>query len=225
MSTLKGSAWTGKLYFDENTDEPAAEAGHELNAEQLVQRLNELAVDEKILKVEMWKEPLFHAMPNVSFYPMFHAIFLVQTEEWWWSIEKNSKRLIMQRSRVMADNAERAKNEVLYRRLRQRRCENNGYIEQLKEMTLPSADASLSDFFMVLQDNDELAREYNLFKDNCQYFANRLYEYFENEEYQGKFRDLIEKLRKKVARDLRNFANELRDHNQKDEDGDGDDEA
>ena len=84
----EGSKWTGKLYFDRDCDNPNS-AMSELTESLLVQILNELVSDEKILQVQMWKHPLNPY--QLSDLIVYHCFLVLETNEWWWSIEKNTE--------------------------------------------------------------------------------------------------------------------------------------
>ena len=183
----KGAAWTSKLYFDEDCEN--SKPGHFITAEELVRRLDQLVKNERILKVEMWKQPLSEL--QITKGVLYHAFIILETDEWWWSIEKNSEGLTMQRSkyRESVNNFYRGK----------KRTTGIRGINNMKKMGLPNAGVSLADFFNVLQSKHELAKEYSLFADNCQDFAQRLYQYFEEEESKGRFRGIIESVRRRLG--------------------------
>ena len=186
-----GSKWTSKLYFDRDCDNPNC-AMSELTESALVQILNELVSDEKILQVQMWKHPLNPY--QLSDLIVYHCFLVLETNEWWWSIEKNTEELTMQR----------CKNHEKVIKHYRRRPRTAGWkwltdIRKMKSTKLPDADSKLSSFFDTLYKNNELRITYHRYNDNCKDFAQRLYNYFEKEQQEGRMRKLGEFLARKIG--------------------------
>lgn len=95
-----------------------------------------------------------------------HQFVVLQTDNWWYSIEKNSHFIQMQRSNHI-------ENVQCYIRKDRRRTPIKGIsfdsCQQLKTM---------SDLIHFLLENQELSRIYDLVLSNCQAFAKRIFDKF-----------------------------------------------
>lgn len=95
-----------------------------------------------------------------------HQFVVLQTDNWWYSIEKNSHFIQMQRSNHI-------ENVQCYIRKHRRRTPikriSSDSCQQLKTM---------SDLIHFLLENQELSRIYDLVLSNCQAFAKRIFDKF-----------------------------------------------
>ena len=95
-----------------------------------------------------------------------HQFVVLQTDNWWYSIEKNSHFIQMQRSNHI-------ENVQCYIRKDRRRTPIKGIsfdsCQQLKTM---------SDLIHFLLENQELGKIYDLVFSNCQAFAKRIFDKF-----------------------------------------------
>ena len=183
-STITGAQWTSRLFFDQNCDERCSSGGFELTEEEFVSTLNRIISDEKILGVAMWKQPLSDY--QLIDFLLYHSFIVLETNEWWWSIEKNTEGLTMQRCKD-------PEKVIKYYR---RRPRNAGWkwltdIREMKSTQLLDADSKLSSFYDTLYKNNELRITYHWHNDNCKHFAQRLYNYFEKEQQEGRMRKIM----------------------------------
>ena len=134
----------------------------------MVQKLSILASNEIIEEVQLWKNPLTdYQLTALKFY---HCFLVIRTNNYWWSIEKNSEGITLQRSERL--------NKVTDWYQDERRKVGRTGIKKMQSMKLPNAQVQLSEFFKNLRINNELKKEYNCFSSNCQHFAERWYKFF-----------------------------------------------
>ena len=181
--TITGAQWTSRLFFDQNCDERSSSGRFELTEEEFVSTLNRIISDEKILVVEMWKQPLSDY--QLTDFLLYHSFIVLHTNEWWWSIEKNAEGLTMQRSKKSSERV-----VEFYRRYPRKKGFTG--IRKMKAMILPDADCKLSNFYVILYENHELRKTYHWYDDNCQDFAHRIYNGFEKKQEEGR----MEKIRR-----------------------------
>ena len=97
--TSGGSQWLGEIYFDPNADTKEGSAPRVKKGE-IISKLKKLLEDEnitneKITNVWVYKTPLIsNSLSNVLLY---HSFVVYETKSWWWSIEKNSEGITIQR--------------------------------------------------------------------------------------------------------------------------------
>jgi len=108
----KGGHWTGKIYFDPDADVSAYEANSELSTDlkqpdvwpycisysglkkQLKRCIN---TSENIEKIWVYKKPLGEWQFTSNL--LYHAYVVLETNQFWWSLEKNAEGLTLQRSK------------------------------------------------------------------------------------------------------------------------------
>jgi len=156
-SASTGYNYTKKLYFDPEADR---EEGHSyiISDEELRQRLENLIdVEEVITRVYVYRCRLYWW--QLTDFVMYHAYVVFKTKKWWWSIEKNSGNVTIQRSK---------KKEAVVDRYR--RVSRNTPL-----FNRPEAKArgrgSVRDLIDILWRKDLLYKPYNVFDENCKHFA------------------------------------------------------
>ena len=153
-----GEKWKSTIYFDPRADSEE-EARYEITEDELRTRMGELVDDEKIINVSVYKVSLsYWQLTNFLF---FHAFVVIETDKWWWSIEKDFEGLTIQRSKILkyVKDCYRKKN-------RRSNC------------TLLEEDGSnfyLMDLVDWLYKSNQLHEKYHLYSNNCQDFAKALF--------------------------------------------------
>jgi hypothetical protein len=93
-----------------------------------------------------------------------HQFIVLETESWWWSIEKDSVCILIQRSTQSKDVEEKFKTEPRARP-----------ILDLKSAT---GRSGMNDVVNYVYNNDELSKTYNVASANCKHFATRIFDGF-----------------------------------------------
>lgn len=121
----------------------------------------ELSDDKPILKVFVYRVPLTDWQPFIG---LFNYMFIVfETDKWWWSIEKHTDGITIQRSRIQT--AVQGKYRQKSRR---------------KRITLIEDDEGQCSVFELIEwlyRKKELKRPYMLFTSNCKDFAKAIFDY------------------------------------------------
>ncbi len=105
----------------------------------------------------IWRHPLNYG-PSRALY-MYHAFVIIETEKFWWSAEKNTEGITLQRSQNMV------KVEEYY--LRQNR---RGPFTKVRDA--PSGRGiTIIDLIDFIYGKDLLKSPYNVLFDNCKSFA------------------------------------------------------
>ena len=95
-----GGDWTGEVYFDYNADE-TGDGYYYTDPELKTELAARIGKNEVIIGVSYFKHPLSAAQVTAG---LFHHAFVVfETEEWWWSIEKNEEGITIQRAKQLTN--------------------------------------------------------------------------------------------------------------------------
>ena len=87
MSAIIGKDWTNQLYFDPEADESQG-SHHWISHGELRAELKRLVDSrETILQVTIYRHPLNCAQLTDD--NLYHPFVVLETDGWWWSIEKN----------------------------------------------------------------------------------------------------------------------------------------
>uniref|UniRef100_A0A7M5XNX6 Uncharacterized protein n=1 Tax=Clytia hemisphaerica TaxID=252671 RepID=A0A7M5XNX6_9CNID len=167
--SIKGEEWSGELYFDPDaSDKSENRTGHYITHDSLRTKLKQLVGgDEKINYVYIYKTPLFKKQLTHAI--LYHAYVVMETDTHFWSLEKNSKELILQRSETLEhvrDYCQGKKRNLLV-------SQSEPILWKYKEKR-----TSLLQLFGYLWWKDDLNRAYNWLASNCQKFATRIFDYF-----------------------------------------------
>lgn len=96
-SNEKGGDWTHQVYFDPEADQLSGSSYH-IEDDKLLEKLGTLVdSEEEILKIYAYKQPILFF--QLTKFTMYHMFIVFETRQWWWSIEKNSKGITIQRSK------------------------------------------------------------------------------------------------------------------------------
>lgn len=154
-----GGIWKYTLYFDPRADQPVEE-GYLITDEELrVKFIQLLDASEEILKVRIYTNPLYKW--QFTQFILYHAFIVFETQNWWWSIEKNAQGLTIQRSKTLNSIKQ------YYRRIE--RTSGIRSVELFKEAT---GKGTVSDLVHYLWRKDELNKSYLFIYRNCQDFVN-----------------------------------------------------
>lgn len=165
---IKGGAYTSKLYFDPRADLPKDE-GFLITQQELLEKLKTLIdVTEEIFRVRYYSNPLSSwQLTNALFY---HAFLVFKTENWYWSIEKNTQGLTIQRSKDMKTVVN------YYRRAKRTTGMTSNTDIQLVDEILQGQGGSMRGLLYSIWKKEFLLEKYHLLKSNCQIFADSLFE-------------------------------------------------
>jgi hypothetical protein len=156
----KGSNWTYKIYFSPEADKSSS-SRHEIEDEELIDKLQTLLdVNENVENIWAYKHALFSW--QISETLLYHMLILFETKDWWWSIEKNSEGITIQRSKY--------KDDVLNKYRGASR-------PALTEMKTDTGKRSMKELIEWLYQKDELNKRYNVLNSNCQHFAKAIFDY------------------------------------------------
>ena len=161
----KGSGeWRSRVYFDPESDKSSG-SHYFLSDAKLRTRLEELIeCDEEIQNIWVYSHPLYEWQLTAIL--MYHAFVVLETDKWWWSIEKNDEGITIQRSKYLEFVKER------YRRGKR--------VMPIKERQQDSGRMNMKDLINWLYEEDELNQGYmfNIQHFNCQGFAKRVFDHF-----------------------------------------------
>lgn len=163
----KGGDWKGKVYFDPNSDSKKGEDYH-IDDAKLEEKMKSIIDDSELIeKIWVYKNPL---SPWQLTQLVFHHRFVVlETSDWWWSIEKNTEGITIQRSK-----------HITYVRDNYRR---NKRLTPVAEMNSDKGRMKMKDLVEFLYKKDELNKTYNVLSENCQDFSKRIFDEFAKSKY------------------------------------------
>lgn len=166
-SSGKGGGWTSKIYFDPEADTTTGSA-YNIVDDELLERLGKLVdPEEEIIKIFAYKHPLFEY--QITTLTMYHLFIVFETRQWWWSIEKNSEGITIQRSKSLSDV--KSKN---------RQKSRGSHISLVKE---DKGRRSVEDLIRWLYNENELNKRYHYVSSNCKTFAKRVFDHVAKQEY------------------------------------------
>lgn len=159
--------WKSKIYFDPESDKDTGTV-YNITQEDLKEKLKSLIdTNEEIQQIFVYKCPLYSV--QLTMFMLYHAFTVLETNEWWWSIEKNTEGITIQRSKKLD-----------FVRNRYRRTIRNNPI---KEMKSDKGRMKMEELVNWFYSNAELNKKYRLLNENCQNFAKRIFDQFAKSEY------------------------------------------
>ena len=172
-----GEDWTYRVYFDPNADRSDGKE-YWIAHDELIAKISKLIdINQIISRVVTYKVPL--SKYQLTDFLLYHMFVVFKTfsrtedrsgyDDWWWSIEKNSEGITIQRSKYEA--------YVLYK---YRRCDRTGFLGSVSRMEFdetrfPRTIRDLLDHLIVKQ---WLHRPYNYMISNCKHFAKNIFDEF-----------------------------------------------
>jgi hypothetical protein len=165
-SGTKGEDWKSEIYFDPRSDSSSG-PDYRITDSQLRQRLRELIdVSEEIVKITVYKEDLWDW--QLTRLMAYHTFVVLETNEWWWSIEKNAQGITIQRSKDW---------EYVAKRYRRNTRKDTGLMNQ------DTGRYKMEDLVEWIYKEDELNKRYHFLESNCQGFAKRIFDHFAKSKY------------------------------------------
>jgi hypothetical protein len=143
----KGGTWQGILYlYDQDTGTYFSK--------------DDDSFEETIINTVMaMKRKLYEW--QITMLILNHQFIVLETNGWWWSIEKDSEGILIQRSKTYEGVVEKFKGESRIKPIVElKRC--NGKSRKMKEVV---------DYIY----DEELSKKYDGGSENCQHFAYRIF--------------------------------------------------
>ena len=157
----KGSNWKYEVYFDPEANESTGHS-YTITDDELRTQLTSLVdAGEAIREVTAYKVPLSEW--QLTQFLLYHMFIIFETEDWWWSIEKNDEGITIQRSKSIKAVKER------YRQ----RARNSG----IERMARDKGGKSVNSLIKWLWKEDELNNKYHIVNSNCQHFGTKVFNF------------------------------------------------
>ena len=154
-----GGDWRHQVYFDPEADESHG-VDYRINDDELREKLSGLVdAQEDILEVYVYKCPLSDW--QLTDLILHHMFVVFETACWWWSVEKNTEGLTIQRSK-----------HIDYVKRKYRRGDRNKPIEL---MNSDKGRYSIDELIRWMYRENELNNEYNVYTSNCKHFAKAVF--------------------------------------------------
>lgn len=156
MRLSSSRRWEGILKFDPEAD-GIADKIYIFNDDSLREKMSELIdASEMILNIWVYKCPIFNWQLTQLF--LNHQFVVLETANWWWSIEKTSEEIFIQRSKCIS--------QVRDYKTRERRN------TPLLRVSSDKGRKSMRDLIHFLYLNNEPNRT----KSDCKDFAKRVFD-------------------------------------------------
>ena len=95
---VKGGKWKYQVYFDMEANDKRGKH-YAIDDKDLMKDLKErIGINENIKYVRAYKSPL--ASIQLTDFLLYHMFIEFETDEWWWTIEKDGYELILRRSKI-----------------------------------------------------------------------------------------------------------------------------
>ncbi|KAI9552263.1 hypothetical protein GHT06_022625 [Daphnia sinensis] len=181
-----GSVFAGRLYFDRCVDE--LDAGDcWITDDQLRESLSHLTeTEEEIQNASVYSYPL--SSKQLTNGKLYHAFVVIQMLNWWWSIEKNTKHITIQRSQKLEG----------VRDMYQRKKRRNGLTQWMgiREIKTTQGDnITIIQLIDYIWRKDSLSGDYHVLAANSQKFADLLFKRIESFNEQVYFDDAADQPR------------------------------
>jgi len=155
-----GHAWKSEIYFDPEADSHFGQV-YRIGDGELISMMKKLIRGrEQITTVSAYQCKLFSVQLTQML--LNHQFVVFETDGWWWSVEKNSDGITIQRSKKLE-----------FVRDRYRRDLRPTPIIRMKQ---DNGRRTMADLVDYLWRKDELNKKYNLATDNCKHFAKRIFD-------------------------------------------------
>ena len=161
-SSSMGGGWTSQLWF--YTKDGVVRANHNSLRERVGEEAG-ITNSEKIKNIYIYKRPLSTSSEIVNPLSLVHHWFVViETNNWHCSIEKNSEKILLQRFK---------KKQFV-----EKYEKGNDRNTPVEIMVGEKGKGSMKDLINFIYDGNELEKPYIMSSDNCQSFAQRLFDEF-----------------------------------------------
>eukprot|EP01068_Selenidium_serpulae_P012616 Selendium_serpulae@DN5853_c4_g2_i1.p1 len=161
----KGGEWKGSVVtFHTRTGYGYSDCSTEtFMTHQVAKEIEDRQGNQKIEFVEVWDAPLYGWQLTMVF--MNHQYVIFSTYSWWWSMEKTTSGIIIQRGK---------EKKFLQRYQGQERRATTGLLGRNSMQSSAVGRGTFSE--LVTKAPQELGRSYCLFDDNCKDFAVRIFD-------------------------------------------------
>lgn len=156
-----GEDWTYEIYFDPDADKIKAGINSISSAELMTELIRVVGVNEDIKTVSLYKCPLIKWKWTIIFF--YHKFVIFETKDWFWSIEKDTKAIIIQRSKKISD-------------VKDKKIKQEKRLRNVVLMKSTRGQTSVHDLIKWLCDEHELYKKYKYRTANCQRFANAVFD-------------------------------------------------
>lgn len=157
--TTKGGSENGVLVF--NTGPKRRHFSHD-SLRQKMSRHRGIDHAEKLNEMTLYKVPLVEwQLTQVVFN---HQFVVIDSSSWWWSIERDSEKILLQRSKF----------PYVVRNY------NEGFLRKFPVVEIKRGDCegTMKNLIEFLHCKGELKTEYDLVNNNCKTFANNVFDTF-----------------------------------------------
>ncbi len=153
-----------KLYFDPEADQTHGKH-YWITVDELKGKFSQLTdIKENITKVTYYTHALNPLQVTQTI--LHHAFLLLETKKWWWSLEKNSEGVTIQRSKNHRYVVEHYRREERV----------TGLLLGVEEKkSSKTRNVSLEDLIDILLKDGFILQEYDALYFNCQHFAEEVY--------------------------------------------------
>lgn len=166
-----GGKWSSQVKFDPDSEKTTG-TRFTINDESLIEDMSQhdgIEANEMILNIRVYKVPLSDWQITQLFFN--HQFVVLETANWYWSIEKNDTEILIQRSRYFSWVQENEKQKL-----------------RNTPIVLVSYDkgrCSMKDLINFIYQKNELNTAYNWAVDNCKGFATRIFDEFAETKFHG----------------------------------------
>lgn len=157
-----GNNWEFQVYFDPESDKRRGRC-YNISDDSLISEMSEL-IDyrEKITDIWVYRCPL--SAWQLTQVLLNHQFVVLETNDWWWSIEKNTEEIVIQRSKDKSWVRDYLKQK-----------ERNTPVEILSS---DKGRESMESLIAFLYLKNEVNKTYDWINDNCKNFAKRIFDKF-----------------------------------------------
>lgn len=211
-SPKKGSEWSYQLVFYSRTEKPCRDdpelpqtitrywllngggkkklskledsVGYVFNiAHDALQIAMGLLIDgsENIEKIWVFKSKLDPEQDTLV--AMCHQFVVIETANWYWSIEKNDKEILIQRSKFCSYKYKDDKGLITAKYGVRDCCRRSQRLTPLRRMSSAFGRKTMRDLIKFIVENNELNKKYRWDFSNCKAFAKRVFDEFARMKY------------------------------------------
>lgn len=158
----------GTLYFDPASDRSIG-AGYTIRDRDLLGKFDRITGTEpdKILWIRVFATPLASVQSSLGL--MFHAYVVIETERYYYSLEKSDRNITLQRSH---DEYYVCDKQLRVSRKSTRSSDEPECVAEGK------GKGNIRDVLEFLYNEDLLCIRYKLLDDNCKHFAKKIFDKF-----------------------------------------------
>ncbi len=164
----KGEEWRNQVLFD--PEAAGSTYMYTIDDDSLIENMSGLIdANEMILQIWVYKKPLSEWQLTQML--LNHQFVVLETANWWWSVEKDGEQIRIQRSKTLS----RVRDYV----------EQQPRITPIVEMSYDKGRKSMKDLIEFLYHKNELNKTYHWIEDNCHAFAKRVFDEFAETKHHG----------------------------------------